>query len=91
MAPYRHCPSSAIRVVFSTFGAQSLELCYTVVVFLLIIFSKWYGVYCFPTPLFVPGTPVKYVIYIVVRITPWWSKLPRFVAKHLLLGGKQTE
>ena len=32
---------------FSTFGAQLLALCYTVVVLLLVIFCKTYGVYCF--------------------------------------------
>ena len=36
-------------------------------------------------------TPVKYVVYVMVQITPWWSELPQFVTKHLFLGGKQTE
>ena len=48
-------------------------------------------VYCFLISLFLPCTPVKDVVYLVVWITPWRSKLSWFVAMHLFLGGKQTE
>ena len=43
------------------------------------------------TPLFLPSILVKYVNYIAVRITPWWSELPGFRTKRLFLGGKQIE
>ena len=64
VVPYRHRPSSAVRVMFSTFGAQLLVLCYTVIIFLLVIYYKRYRVYCFLTPSFLPSTPAKYVIYL---------------------------
>ena len=91
VVPYHHCVSSAIRVMFSTFGVQLLGLCYTVVVFLLVILYKRYKVYYFLTPLFLRSTLVKYVINVVVRTTPRRSELPQFVTKRLFLAGEQTE
>ena len=35
--------------------------------------------------------PVKYVFYVVVRITPWRSELPRFVATRLFFCVRQPE
>ena len=74
-------------------GSSKCTTCsfYAVVIFLLVIVSNRYGVYCFHTPLFLPCTPVKYVVYVVVQITPWRSELPQFVAKLFLLRGKQTK
>ena len=75
----------------------SVLFCWAVVVFLLIIFSKRYGVYCLLIPVFLPCTPIKCVVNIVVQITPicskvfvpWWKN---WVAHgHLLFRGGRTD
>ena len=44
----------------------------------------------FITPLFLQSTPIKYVINVVVRITPWRSESLQNVLKRLLAAGEQT-
>ena len=51
---------------FSTFGAQSLALCLTVLVSVLVTFCKRYGVYCFRTLL----SRLPWFLYSLVRTTP---------------------
>ena len=89
--PYRYRALSAIRVMLFNFWRSVTSALLYCRRFPARDFYKRYEVYCFLTPLCLPSTPVEYVIDVMVRITPLLSELPRFVTKHLFLGGKQSE
>ena len=68
---------------------QLLALCYSVVVFLLVIFSKD-PEYTF-SYYFISALYSREVRRLRVGITPWQFDLHKFGAERLFLGGKQTE